>query len=420
MTFLERSVRRFIVQHHEQVKRGAAFSQLTPAEKQQIVTLARQELADHRMRLHELSQTIAAKVGRAIETVRYTLRRYDARHPDKALFGKDSQPVVPPELRAVYEAVASGKKPHEVGKQFGKSPGAIRAIVREVRARKLLAQEISYVYNPEFELPGADQVILAPLASSDSTSPKPKRPPRDLPPYLQDLYRHPLLSTKQERHLFRRYNYIKFKAERMRAGLDPLNVTDELLDGIDALLQEAVHVKNDLLRANLRLVVSIARRHVGRSPHFFETVSDGNLALMRAVEKFDYARGFKFSTYASWAIMRNYARTIPEQAYQSARLMTGVDDLLASAPSQDETAGKEALAEGARHLLNKGLAMLSVRERDIVVRHYGLDNGGQPQTLDQIGKLFGVTKERVRQIERQAIRKLKECLASDHARLVRD
>ena len=328
--------------------------------------------------------------------------------------------MVQPELQAVYDAVASGKRPHEVGKRFGKSATVVRAIVREVRARRLLAQEINCVYNPEFDLPGAEQTILAPPTSSDTDASKPKRLPKDLPPYLQELYRHPLLSSEQERHLFRRYNYLKFKADRLRSGLDPLDVTDAALDGIDALLQEAVRVKNDLLRANLRLVVSIARRHVGRSPQFFETVSDGNLALMRAVEKFDYARGFKFSTYASWAIMRNYARTIPEQVYQSARLMTGVDDLLASAPSEDETASQESLVEGARHLLAKGLAVLSIRERDIVVRHYGLDNGGHPQTLDQIGKVFGVTKERVRQIERQAICKLKDCLAPDHARLVHD
>jgi len=87
-------------------------------------------------------------------------------------------------------------------------------------------------------------------------------------------------------------------------------------------------------------VVSIARRHVGRAPCFFEIVSDGNLSLMRAVEKFDYARGFKFSTYASWAIMRNYARTIPEQMYQSARLVTGVDEALAATPDRTDTAGQ--------------------------------------------------------------------------------
>jgi RNA polymerase sigma factor (sigma-70 family) len=158
-------------------------------------------------------------------------------------------------------------------------------------------------------------------------------------------------------------------------------------------------------------VVSIARRHVGRSPRFFEVVSDGNLSLMRAVEKFDYARGFKFSTYASWAIMRNYARTVPEHLYQSARLVTGAEEVLSGAPAREDMAGA-GLFDSTRQLIQKGLALLSARERDVVVRHYGLEEGGTPQTLDQIGRLFGVTKERVRQIERKAIAKLQQALGA--------
>ena len=77
------------------------------------------------------------------------------------------------------------------------------------------------------------------------------------------------------------------------------------------MLEEALAVKNQIIRANLRLVVSIAKKHVGRSDNFFELVSDGNMSLIRAVEKFDYARGNKFSTYASWAIMKNFIRSIP-------------------------------------------------------------------------------------------------------------
>ena len=83
MTFLERSIRRFVAKNHELVKRGAAFKQLTTTEKKKIIDLARRTLADRRMRLHELSQLIAAKVDRAVETVRYTLRRYDQEHPDE-------------------------------------------------------------------------------------------------------------------------------------------------------------------------------------------------------------------------------------------------------------------------------------------------------------------------------------------------
>lgn len=410
MAFSEPCIRRFVVRHEGMVRRGAAFSQLDAREKRRIVELAREELTERRMRLHELSQVVAAKVGRAVETVRYTLRRYDETHPKAALFSRDDQPLIQPELLAVYDAVSAGTTLEEVSARFGKSMRAVRAIVREVRARRLLARPISYIFNPEFEAPGVEQTIDTAWTPDPQDTPRPARPPKDLPPYLQDLYRYPLLAPGQERHLFRQYNFLKFRADRLRTGLDPLNVTDRDLDRIEHVLDESERIKNDLLRANLRLVVSIARRHVGRGGEFFEIVSDGNLALMRAVEKFDYARGFKFSTYASWAVMRNYARTIPEEAYQATHVVTGVDELLAAAPSREDETAQDAILDGARHLIQKGLAILSARERDIVVRHYGLDNGGTPMTLDQIGRVLGVTKERIRQIERKAIRKLQTAL----------
>lgn len=408
MAFTERSVRRFVAKHEQMVKRGAAFSQLTPSEKKLIIELARKELAQRRVRLHELSQIIAAKVDRAVETVRYTLRRYDETHPQEALFSRDQQPLVQPEMQAIYDAMRGGQSIEQLSREYGKPAATIQAMVREVRARRLLAQPIQFIANAEFSAAGAAATIDLPLPSAEQgeTAKTQIRPPRELPPYLQELYRHPLLTAVQERHLFRLYNFLKFQAEQLRQGIDPLTATEAQLDAIEHLLARAETIKNDLLRANLRLVVSIARKHVGNSPSFFETVSDGNLALMRAVEKFDYARGFKFSTYASWAVMRNYARTIPEQAYHQAHLVTGMDELLAAAPATGEETSQESLIDTAKHLLAKGLALLTARERDIVVRHYGLDAQQQPMTLDQIGKTFGVTKERVRQIERKAIRKL--------------
>lgn len=407
MAFTERSVRRFVARHTDLVKRGAAFKQLSGQEKARIVEMARRELANRRMRLHELSQLIAARMGRAVETVRYTLRRYDQDHPEAALFGHDEQPVIDPRMQAIYDAViVEGQSPEMVGKRFGRSARAVSAIVREVRARLLMAREINYIPNKEFDAPDADERILTPAEDSPAGARKRIRPPTDLPPYLQDLYRQPLLAADQEREIFRRYNYLKYKAHQLRCRLDVLKADVELMDRIEALLAEADRVKNDILRANLRLVVSIARRHVGQASCFFEVVSDGNLALMRAVEKFDYSRGFKFSTYASWAIMRNYARIIPEQMYQSAKLVTGMDEMLSVTPEQQDEE-RESLIEHARYLVRKGLALLTARERDVVMRHYGLRKNEAAMTLEQIGGLLGVTKERVRQIERKALAKLR-------------
>ena len=415
MAFTDRVIRRFVSHHGDRVRRGAAFSQLSAEEKKHIVHLAREELMQRRMKLHELSQVVAAKVGRAVETVRYTLRRWDKAHPDKALFAGGSFLAIPPELRAIDAAVAAGQSVRKVARRFGRSTEAVRSILLEVRAHRLTSRELSFVYNPEFEAPGAEQAILAPPPENDSDANGRVRPPKDLPPYLQELYRCPLLSAERERHLFRQYNFLKFKADRMRKAIDPQEVAEAALDEIDAVLAQSGAVKNQILKANLRLVVSITRRHVGYTSDFFEAVSDGNMALMRAVEKFDYARGFKFSTYASWAIMRTYARTIPEQRYTAVRLVTGVDEVLSAAPMHDETAERESVVEAARHLLSKGLSLLTARERDIVVCHYGLEKSSTPMTLEQIGQRLGVTKERIRQIERQAIQKLRQNLNPEDA-----
>jgi len=175
-----------------------------------------------------------------------------------------------------------------------------------------------------------------------------------------------------------------------------------------------------LIQCNLRLVVSIAKRHVGNAPDLFETSSDGNIALMRAVEKFDYTRGNKFSTYASWAIMRNFARTIPEHRYRNRRYQTGTDEFLESAPDACPADETEWERKGLRDRIGEALTSLDEREREIVQSHFGLARAGQTQTLEQIGKRLGVTKERIRQIERRALNKLRDVLPKSCLDLVAD
>src|SRR5207249_326509 len=111
--------------------------------------------------------------------------------------------------------------------------------------------------------------------------------------YLASLYEVPLLTREQEYHLFRQFNYLKFKATRLRRDLDPSRAKSSLMDEIEGLYEQAVQTKNQIVQANLRLVVSIAKRHVNATEDFFQLVSDGNMSLIRAVEKFDYARGNK-------------------------------------------------------------------------------------------------------------------------------
>jgi RNA polymerase primary sigma factor/RNA polymerase sigma factor len=168
------------------------------------------------------------------------------------------------------------------------------------------------------------------------------------------------------------------------------------------------------VRANLRLVVSIAKRRVGPSDSFFDLVSDGNMSLIRAVEKFDYARGNKFSTYASWAIMKNYARTIPDEHKRRDRFRAADMDMLQTATDARGDVTQQRIDESDRMTqVGRFLDRLDAREQTIIIRRYGLDHVHEPQTLKEVGSALGVTKERVRQIEAKALEKLREAAASE-------
>ena len=172
-------------------------------------------------------------------------------------------------------------------------------MINEVRAERIMELPLDFIDNPRFSRKGADNAMPGRDAREPTRPTRKPRRPSGLPPYLASLYEMPLLTREQEQHLFRKYNYLKYKAAKLRKELDVEQPKAPLMDEIEELYEEIVATKNQIARANLRLVVSIAKRHVTPDQNFFELVSDGNVSLLRAIEKFDYARGNKFSTYAS-------------------------------------------------------------------------------------------------------------------------
>jgi RNA polymerase sigma factor (sigma-70 family) len=419
--FLNSTVERFCRQNAALVRRGAAFKQLTAAEKKAIVTRARELLSVRRMKLHVVSRQIAGEMSRAVETVRYTLRRWDQAHSDEALFSNGGLPLVSERHLAIWKCRQAGDSIESIASAYGCEPASVEQILREMEVRQLKEQRFTCVYSDEFAAPNADRIILGPEPSAAESSKRSVRVPKDLPAYLRSLYDIPLLTAEQERDLFRRYNYLRYRSATLLDSLSECEVTEEELETLRRLLAEAGKIKSRITQANLRLVVSIAKRHVnGRAPHFFEVVSDGNLSLIRSVENFDYTRGNKFSTYASWAIMKNYARTIPENHYRYARYVTGQEEILESAPDHRAAPVSEQSVEGVREMLTAGLVTLSERERTIVTEHYGLFGRSAAKTLEQLGQRFGVTKERIRQIEKRALTKLQEVLSPSVLDLLSD
>jgi RNA polymerase sigma factor (sigma-70 family) len=411
--FLESSVARFVEAHREQVDRGTRFRQLTDAERDEIVRRARRMTMVGRFGLTEIARRIARKMSRSTETVRTTLKSYDRDHPDRAVFAASASPLDDgaPERREeakaqLYRLYRRGVSVEVLAGQFGRTRSSIYRVINEMRARRILGVKLEYMPHPSFEDPKARDEILAPMPA-DLKTPRRTKPPKGLPPYLASLYEVPLLGREQEAHLFRKMNYLKFEASRLRDAVDPARARTADLDRIERLQEEALAVKNQIIRANLRLVVSIAKRHVGPANNFFELVSDGNMSLIRAVEKFDYARGNKFSTYASWAIMKNFARTIPEENYRRDRFVTGHEEMFEAAADNRADEHEQEKAQRQQQEAVKGmLGRLDDRERRIIISRFGI-GGVDEQTLEQLGRELGITKERVRQIESRAQDKLR-------------
>jgi RNA polymerase primary sigma factor len=279
---------------------------------------------------------------------------------------------------------------------------------RTARARHILDTEIRYIAHPSFDDPGARDAILAPMPASGVAQVRRTRASAGLPPYLASLYHEgTLLSHEQEAHLFRKMNYLKSRASHLRDRIDPARARTADLDEIERLREEALAIRNQIVRANLRLVVSIAKRNVGTRDDLFERVSDGNYVLINAVERFDYSRGYRFSTYATWAIRNQFAQDFRGKNRRQPHLLLGQDGAFeAAVDRRNDELERSDLRDRRREAFTRLLARLDDHERRIIVGHFGI-GGAREQTLKQIGKELGISKERVRQIEVRAQDKLR-------------
>ncbi|MBB2910881.1 RNA polymerase sigma factor RpoD-like protein [Streptosporangium becharense] len=282
--------------------------------------------------------------------------------------------------------------------------------------------------------------------------------------YLKQIGRIPLLNAAQEVELATRIEAGLFAAERLGGEGDPL--PPDVRAELEWIVEDGRRAKDHLLEANLRLVVSLAKRHTGRGMLFLDLIQEGNLGLIRAVEKFDYTKGFKFSTYATWWIKQAITRALADQARtiripvhmvevinKLARVHRQMSTDLGREPTPEELAvelemtpervievqgyGREPISlhsplgtEGDSEFgdliedseaitpddavttallqeeLHTVLGGLSEREAGVVSMRFGLTDG-RPRTLEEIGRAYGVTRERIRQIESKTMTKLR-------------
>jgi RNA polymerase sigma factor (sigma-70 family) len=428
--FVQSVVDRFIAAHTERVERGSRFSQLSDNEREEILRRAKRLARVGGGTLTEVSRRIGRRLGRSPETVRYTIKNYDREHPDLALFPAATGPLDDEAKSTIYSSYRRGISVESLARRFRRTRTSMYRVINEVRAQRLLAQPLDYIYHPSFEVPDLEAEFLAPMPDLEAYEAKRRdmKVPRDLPVELAPLYEVPLLNKEQEQHLFRKFNFLKHKISWLRNRLckeetddevDPTKVRIHDLKDIEELQKQANEVKDLLVNANMRLVVSIAKKHAAQSDNFWELLSDGNMSLLRAVEKFDYSRGFKFSTYASWAIMKNFARSIPDEKHRRERYVTGHEELFElAADTRSDEHEVLATAEQQKQQVNRLLGYLEPRERDIIRMRAGLDSGGQGMTLEEIGHEMGITKERVRQLNVRIMKKLRDIAKEQHLEMI--
>ena len=410
MGYLKSVVDRFMAANQQRVQKSSRFSQLSDAEKEDILRRAKRLSRVNHSTLTEVTRRIARRLGRAPETVRYTIRNFDRLHPEQALFPDVTGVLDLHSKENLYSSYRRGISVQTLAKQFNITASSVYRSIHEAEAKRLLDQPLDYIYHESFDDPSKAAEIAGPMPDAEDYEAKRNalKVPKDAPPELASLYNLPLLSKEQEQHLFRKMNFLKHKVAQLRLKINPTKARTQEFKEIESLQEQASAIKDHLISCNMRLVVAIAKRHSAQSDNFFELLSDGNMSLIRAVEKFDYSRGNKFSTYASWAIMKNFARSIPEEKRRRERYVTGAEEAFTATPDM-RTDEQEIVAsvEQTKHRVNRLLEYLEPREQQIVKMRAGLDSYSEGMTLEEIGQQLGITKERVRQLNVRIMTKLR-------------
>ncbi len=279
------------------------------------------------------------------------------------------------------------------------------------RAIRLLRTEIEFISNKGFG--AVDRAFERAVLEQRYKVAVAEAPlPRNLPGHLARLCEARVLTLEQEQDLFRRMNYLKYRANMLRSRLNPHAPDEEMMVKVERFLAAAQAIRDEIIRANMRLAISVVKKFVTPQNSFDDLLSDGIYSLMQAVDKFDFDRGFRFSTYAYRAIARNAYRAIIKKQRESSRFGTEVDESnLDDSSAVSESSMDVRTWTRLRGLLSQIMDRLDRRERLIVRCRYALGGHRKVKTFQTIADRLGVSKERVRQLEQRAMSKLRALAA---------
>ncbi|WP_459971395.1 RNA polymerase sigma factor [Nocardioides pyridinolyticus] len=443
------------------IERGAPAGSITPEEVRQAsedaaveprhlkALLAHLSVLGIHVQIPATSRAVAATSARQTTTAKTATKKAAAKKPaapaKKAAAPAADAEAAPAEAEVVIGPDGKKVLPDIPDEQFEKDVKSDPTIEEDEK-------DASFVVSAADDTDEPEQQVMVAGATAD--------PVKD---YLKQIGKVPLLNAEMEVELAKRIEAGLFSEEKLAKGG---KISPKVLEELEWIAEDGRRAKNHLLEANLRLVVSLAKRYTGRGMLFLDLIQEGNLGLIRAVEKFDYTKGYKFSTYATWWIRQAITRAMADQARtiripvhmvevinKLARVQRQMLQDLGREPTPEELAkeldmtpekvievqkyGREPISlhtplgeDGdsefgdliedseaivpadavsftlLQEQLHAVLDTLSEREAGVVSMRFGLTDG-QPKTLDEIGKVYGVTRERIRQIESKTMSKLR-------------
>lgn len=291
-----------------------------------------------------------------------------------------------------------------------------------IRAQALLTREIRFTYVSEFEALLSPQVVAEAeavllklnLASARDVS-SAQRPRRPVSSDIREWNTtDPLLTAEEELILFRSMNLMRYRVNHLRAKLSARVPSAAIIDSIDRMLHLADRIRTQIVNSNMRLVSSIARKFAANGVDVDIFSSDGSLVLMAAIDRYDYSRGFRFSTYATHAIQRHIFRTWRSRQRLKSRMSHVTPEFLAEqAESPPETPICSDPQAAVADLMQRAANILDPRELQIVSLRFGLSGNPEGATLRELAEDLGLSKERIRQLQVKALEKLRGLVTLD-------
>lgn len=392
--FLLPHLERFLAGHGRQVIAAANFAPIDADETEKI-RAATQRLAGAGCSRGEIARRLARRFNRSLVMVERFI-------PE----GVGGAEILLEMASKIWRRYRHGVGLSELSHTFGYRKSSMYWAIMDERLSRIQQKKAKFIDDALYHQHDAEAVIEA-IAKQEPITQIPGRVKlRDSSSILASLSDHPILTPTQERALFLKFNFHKYQFVLTRRRLDERRITHRTLATIERHLARANEVRNEIVRSNLRLLVSAARRHARGCVGLMDLISDGTLTLMRAVEGFDFHKGHHFATYASFGLMKEFARSSGKMIARHTKSASLEADV---ADASSHRAGQILLE--SEHL-SRLMAELNDAERKVLRLHYGLDGTPATGTYRQTARELGMSPQQVRKIEEGALIKLRAIASS--------